>query len=674
VDVVQQALVNLCTKPEAQIPSKAKKVLAELEVFDGRLRAIKETLPIAKELGRGADGITEAFRKLHARGERLVGKSVSEEGLSSAIVSLRNAAAEKVFAGSVAIKVLSTAEAQRASAARERIEYALSPDILEDFSRLALSDVAHRLRKEVQVLGIGLELLEQSPNACPFCEQAITDSIRSHVENRHAELLVSVGNSADASSLRVRVATKLKEIAASLATYSDLQVARSSELIAANSREVSEKIKALFGKGNEEQLFLIAGAGAAITPSHKRLKESASQVLLAIEVCEDAVRTKTENVAQIEALAKAVVDYLKQANVYGSTLEEVAPTLSEPTRVLQQAVDATAGTTELSLLIETLAARDDITRAGLIRATLDGLKILRKRVDQAVGQTMENVFASDLTGAVMRWYEKIRTTSDPDVHFSGFAMERTKAGDFKNRRVRVAAHSYGVELASAVSSLSESKLNALGLCMSIATALRASSPWGFLVLDDPIQSWDDDHEVQFIEILRALAEDEGRQIILLSHRDGWIDQVAAHCRSLNGIRYHITGYTKDGPTIQAREWASIDQRLREALTIAKDPTASGVRLQHAEEEIRIVAAQLIAETARVKLGRIVGAHNVNSERARAILNEAGCSSGMTDRVTATFETTDPAHHAPKDYAPSAERVRQYHGTLSNLKNWIEGSN
>jgi hypothetical protein len=86
-----------------------------------------------------------------------------------------------------------------------------------------------------------------------------------------------------------------------------------------------------------------------------------------------------------------------------------------------------------------------------------------------------------------------------------------------------------------------------------------------------------------------------------------------------------------------------------------------------------VAAQLMAEIARVKLGRIVGAHNINSDRARGILNEAGCSSGLTDRVTATFETTDPAHHAPKDYTPSAERIRQYHGTLSNLKAWLEGS-
>ena len=391
---------------------------------------------------------------------------------------------------------------------------------------------------------------------------------------------------------------------------------------------------------------------------------------MAAQVCTDAIYRKAEELAQAEALMKALGEYLLAADAYANTLRDIGPTLEEPTRLLQHAVDAQAGTTELSLLIEMLSSRPSIRRAVQVKQTLDGLKELKKQVDQAVGQTMEDAFSKDLTGAVMRWYQRIRTTSDPDVHFSGFAMERTKAGDFKNRRVRVGAHSYGVELASAVSSLSESKLNALGLCMSIATSLRAPGPWSFLILDDPIQSWDDDHEVQFISIIRALAEDEGRQIILMSHRDAWIDQVAASCRSLNGIRHHITAYTKDGPAIQAADWASVDQRLRETLAIANDATANAVRLQQAEEEIRIAACQLTAEVARTKLRRAIGAHSMNSDKARAILNESGVPAALIDRAIATFTTTDPAHHSPKGYTPNRERVRQYHATLSELKNWL----
>ena len=200
-----------------------------------------------------------------------------------------------------------------------------------------------------------------------------------------------------------------------------------------------------------------------------------------------------------------------------------------------------------------------------------------------------------------------------------------------------------------------------------------TGPFEFIVLDDPIQSWDDEHEIQFINILRALVEEEKRQVILMSHRRGWIDQVAAHCRSLNGLRYDITGYTKEGPAIQQRAWATIDQRLKEALSISKDPTASGVRLQQGEEEIRITASQLVADVAQVILKRQTGAHNINSDRARAILNEAGCSAKLVDRVIGTWTTTDPAHHAPKDYAPSAERIRQYYDALIDLQKWLESA-
>jgi hypothetical protein len=101
-----------------------------------------------------------------------------------------------------------------------------------------------------------------------------------------------------------------------------------------------------------------------------------------------------------------------------------------------------------------------------------------------------------------------------------------------------------------------------------------------------------------------------------------------------------------------------------------------VRLQQAEEEIRIATCQLTAEIAKRNLGRDRSSHNLNSRDVRAILIEAGCTPALVDRVVATFGTTDDAHHAPKDYQPSAERIRQYHGTLLDLKKWAAklGSN
>ena len=134
-------------------------------------------------------------------------------------------------------------------------------------------------------------------------------------------------------------------------------------------------------------------------------------------------------------------------------------------------------------------------------------------------------------------------------------------------------------------------MNALGLCVSIATNLKSGSPFEFLIIDDPIQSWDAEHEIQFIQVIRKLVE-RGKQVILLSHSRKWIEQVCHGCHALNGWFYEITGYTKAGPAFRRSQEEKWTERLNEIDAIVKDPTAGGVRLQHAEEEIRIVIAEL----------------------------------------------------------------------------------
>jgi hypothetical protein len=96
-----------------------------------------------------------------------------------------------------------------------------------------------------------------------------------------------------------------------------------------------------------------------------------------------------------------------------------------------------------------------------------------------------------------------------------------------------------------------------------------------------------------------------------------------------------------------------------------------VRLQQAEEEIRIATCQLAAQIAKKKLSRDTSPHSLNHKDVRAILNSAGCPPALIDRVTATFTTTDDAHHAPNKYQPNVERIRQYHGALLDLKKWYD---
>lgn len=300
-----------------------------------------------------------------------------------------------------------------------------------------------------------------------------------------------------------------------------------------------------------------------------------------------------------------------------------------------------------------------------IESILESLKDLRKAVDQYVANKMLSTISSELTTEVMEWYGQIKTTGDPDVHFGGFDMERTAKGELKGRRVQVKAVSYGKDLVSAVSSLSESKLNALGLCVSIASNLKGASPFEFLIIDDPIQSWDVDHATQFVGVIRKLVE-RGKQVILLSHNRQWLEQARSGCRALNGWFYEITGYTEAGPHISEVPWEKWTERLKEVDAILKDPSAGSVKLQQAEEEIRVVIAQLTSDLYLKNKGSLKSPHDLNSAKVRKMLLECGAESGLVDRITQTFETTDPAHHSQQDYAAHRQRIQHYHSWAHEL--------
>lgn len=100
--------------------------------------------------------------------------------------------------------------------------------------------------------------------------------------------------------------------------------------------------------------------------------------------------------------------------------------------------------------------------------------------------------------------------------------------------------------------------------------------------------------------------------------------------------------------------------------IVKDQTATSVKLQQAEEEIRIVNAELTSELYFKIKGVRKKPHDLNSIKVRKMLVECGIDSSLVDRITQTFETTDDAHHAPVDYTAHRQRIRRYHAWVHEL--------
>ena len=417
----------------------------------------------------------------------------------------------------------------------------------------------------------------------------------------------------------------------------------------------------ILGAKQQHHLEAIKSAITGLKKSKVKADEIYLQVGNNLDIALQSLKDNTEDASQIELLGRSLVEFVAASRELRNVVAAHAPGVTEAARIIRQELDAVVGTQDISLLLEVFWDEQKFRTAVRVAEIIESSKTRKTQVDAYTTLTMFNAVSGELTSDVMDWYSRIRTTGDPDVHFAGFDMKKTAQGG----RVQIKASSYGKDLVSAVSSLSESKLNALGLCISIATNLRKASPFDFLIIDDPIQSWDRDHEIQFIDLITELVK-RGKQVLLLSHNDQWVRQVRAQCVSENGIAYQITGYTLDGPVVSEVPWVEARQRLQAINAILNDQSADTTYLQHAEEEIRQVTHQLTCELYENVKGIKKSPSKLNAADVRKLLIECGVNIELANKIISASETVDDAHYAPPGYAPSRQRIMQYYGWATTL--------
>ena len=667
LDEIQRNLVSLCTKPDACLDVEAGDLLNKVARLEERLAKQAGLAGIEKAYKRAGGAFGETYDAIMVECRRQVPQDTEKADIYVGLVRIREDAIGKIFSGHIGLSDYSGGERQ-ANTDDENffVDCVTGLSVSEYMELLGLATV-ERILEQAEFFRLGVKLLDEDPERCPLCGRVLDDHVLTHIRDEHGKFIAETERNAGLRTRRAKVEGVLKELEHRLAQYQRRQEQKSSQLLAQES--LLEKLKAILLPRHEAHFVTVKDAISELATAKKKLQQFYAETVERVSEVERSVRECKENASLIEMLGKAVAKYIAEAREYVLTLSGKVAGISAAGEVLKQELDALAGMEEVSVLIDLLEQRSDIEKCWKIKKIFAGLKELRKYVDQYVANKVLETISSELTSEVMEWYGEIRTTGDPDVHFDGFDIERTVKGELKARRVQIKAKSYGKELISAVSSLSESKLNALGLCVSLAVNLKGQSPFDFLIIDDPIQSWDAEHEVQFIGVIRKLVE-RGKQVILMSHNKKWIEMVRSGCRTINGWYYEITGYTEVGPSIEKICWESWSERLKEVDAIIKDETANSIKLGQAEEEMRFVFAELTCEIYRKIKGVKKESHVLNSAKVRKMLMECGVDEKLVDRITLTFETTDDAHHAPVDYAAHRQRLRQYYGWAHELSKFV----
>jgi hypothetical protein len=321
------------------------------------------------------------------------------------------------------------------------------------------------------------------------------------------------------------------------------------------------------------------------------------------------------------------------------------------------------------LLSVRIASNDLITRIDAVGKTLGHaahIKLLAQYNDtlsetQTLIQTVEKHIKDkqakllSTRGKEVKDYYKL-LNGDADV-----AFDMMEPG---TDNLKLHAVSFGTRM-SAAANLSECQLNCLGLAVWLMRANTPGSPFGFVLLDDPVQSMDDGHAEAFIaDIVPHLLDDHGKQVIVLSHTQKIVDRL----RSLNQNRhcrvYHFEAYDRSGPTLT--EQIRLPMLLGEIKGAVKGNERNR---EYAIARIRVLAEHFIREL-HLKIMGVPPSVQYDRATAKELLPLFRTITGTTQQEHAglrdTIEFSDPSHHTEVGYSvpvrtnidPHISRVEQ----------------
>ncbi len=278
-----------------------------------------------------------------------------------------------------------------------------------------------------------------------------------------------------------------------------------------------------------EQGFAIARLRALVpnaglvdgwSAAYRRLRRSVGPVQAAVHVARENITAALRDLARWQD-APALLAVLDTVSAAVAGCEAAQLEYAEPVRqiseALHAAVDLSTSTTGWADLVSLGRAPVPLWRAlELQRRHTEKVKALQgalKEIDAANGKVADEKFSS-LSQDVRNWWERLRP--DEPSFFEAEKRRGAKTRRTIDLKVGLSARSdrSDPKLRDAIAVFSQSQLHCLGLALFLARTVEEGT--GFVVLDDPVLTSDDDFRPNFeSSVLEALL-DAGVQVIVLT--------------------------------------------------------------------------------------------------------------------------------------------------------------
>lgn len=296
-----------------------------------------------------------------------------------------------------------------------------------------------------------------------------------------------------------------------------------------------------------------------------------------------------------------------------------------------------------------------IKLAGIYGNRRSALENLQNKLEEFERTKMTEMLGG-LSDDINFYYNKLNP-GEP-IKFTRLVMASPE-----QRHVRIEGESYSKDL-NPVSCFSEAHVNCLGLSLYFCQRVSRNPQWQFFVLDDPIQSMDEQHAERLVDTLREISQD--KQLIVLTQQKAFCDTLDDVFRGQSYIKYSCSPYAKDGPRVEA-EIESIERNLQLAKGFSRG--SKDDRINKSAGSLRKAMEAVVKELLVARCGvtrASLRTQRVKLSRRLNQLEGSGFDRNDIVNMRTILPIIDQPHHDDPNWDVHPQKVDRAVGILESL--------
>lgn len=494
-----------------------------------------------------------------------------------------------------------------------------------------------------QFYQLGVHLIDAAhPENCPFCATASLTAERV-VAIREAVAETPEGVSAIQRAL-AEVRGLLKDLQAQDAELKTALPSRPDGADALKIRDIAGAAADAFlqsGTALGLQVTKTAEAYQALEQSQKAIDTALASGELP-ETADDLAQSVSRYRAEVSALPSLI-------NAYAANYNLLDPTI-------RAGLASSADVKKIERVITALEQWTDVRISQAVKDVERNFTELIDEIRRFTKEKQKQVLATR-DDEIKDWYAMLNPVSD--VAYDGMVPGTDN--------LELRARTYAKPMFAAPN-LSTSQLNCIGLAVYLACATRKGTPFKTLLIDDPVQSMDDEHTEAFKKQVIDKLLREGYHVILLTHMRILSAEVESLYRSRDAGLYKMSQYSRSGPSI---EWKG-PQLKRLLESVRKNKDGNEQYRKEATQDLRMFVETFAKDLFMAQTGGTVSRRyeNSNWSELKDLLKrcndfEPGDEPKLEDSHKFTSRHLHPDDRMPQP-VPSGAQITPHYIDMSKL--------